>query len=251
MTRVHRSDRPSKGGTAVTVAGDEVYGNEPGCGPSWSTAGSGTFLRSRRTTGSTPASGYDGRSIWPCGSRRAWQRLSPGRGAKGHRWYDWALADTDDRAADPHRTGRHWLLIRRKRRTGEMAFDRAHSAPRSRWPSWSGSPEPAGRSRNLPILQRTRRTRRTPTPPLDHLAPLDHPGHARPRVPIGHDRHPAPPGPDSKLIPLTRNEIRRLLTNLLTQTARTVRQILSWSRWRRRHQARARASHYRRQVASA
>jgi hypothetical protein len=59
-----------------------------------------------------------------------------------------------------------------------------------------------------------------------------------------------PPDPDTGLIPLTRNEIRRLVIDLLTRTARTAGQILHWSRWRRRHQARARTSHYRRQATS-
>jgi hypothetical protein len=58
---------------------------------------------------------------------QARQRHSAGRGAKGQRWYDWALIDTVDEAADPDGTGHHWLLIRRNRRTGELAFYRAYS----------------------------------------------------------------------------------------------------------------------------
>jgi len=50
------------------------------------------------------------------------------------------------------------------------------------------------------------------------------------------------------LIPLTRNEIRRLFTSAIAPV-RTAAHALKWSRWRRRHQARARASHYRRQAA--
>ena len=42
----------------------------------------------------------------------AWQRLSAGAGAKGHRVYQWALIDTTDPAA-AQRVGCHWLLIRR------------------------------------------------------------------------------------------------------------------------------------------
>jgi len=72
-------------------------------------------------------------SIVICHSTRR-TRPSPGRrrsattGAKGHRWYDWALIDTVDVAADPAGTGRHWLLIRRHRRTGEPAFYRAQAS---------------------------------------------------------------------------------------------------------------------------
>jgi len=47
--------------------------------------------------------------------------------AEGPRLHDWALLDTEDKAADPDRTGRHWLLIRRHSRTGELAFYRAQA----------------------------------------------------------------------------------------------------------------------------
>ena len=53
---------------------------------------------------------------------RAWQRWSAGEGAKGHRYYDWAWV-----AIDPGRPGHRWLLIRRNRHTGELAFYRCHS----------------------------------------------------------------------------------------------------------------------------
>lgn len=57
--------------------------------------------------------------------RRAWQRISSGQGAKGHRYYDWAFV-TLHLAADKH-DGHHWLLIRRNRTTGELAFYRCWS----------------------------------------------------------------------------------------------------------------------------
>jgi hypothetical protein len=53
---------------------------------------------------------------------KAWQRLSAGAGAKGHRWYDWAWVTI----SDPGPGHRH-LLIRRNRRTGELAFYRCYS----------------------------------------------------------------------------------------------------------------------------
>ena len=49
-------------------------------------------------------------------------------------------------------------------------------------------------------------------------------------------------------IPLTRNEISRLFAALLLRPLRTLNQRLQWSAWRRRHQHRARTSHYRRQA---
>ena len=59
---------------------------------------------------------------------RAWQRVSAGPGAKGPRWYDWALIEAADPAVTGG-TGPHWLLIRRRISDGEYAFYRAH-APR-------------------------------------------------------------------------------------------------------------------------
>jgi hypothetical protein len=56
-----------------------------------------------------------------------------------------------------------------------------------------------------------------------------------------HARHPPPLG----LIPLTCNEIQHLFATL---AAAPTGHRLRWSMWRRRHQARARARHYRRQA---
>ncbi|WP_435272656.1 hypothetical protein [Streptomyces parvulus] len=48
--------------------------------------------------------------------------MSAGAGAKGHRFYDWAVIDL----AEP-RPGSHQLLIRRNRTTGELAYYRCFS----------------------------------------------------------------------------------------------------------------------------
>ena len=56
------------------------------------------------------------------------------------------------------------------------------------------------------------------------------------------DQHPVGP-----LIALTCAEIRRLLNTLIIEPARVLTCPLAWSHWRRRHQHRARTSHYRRQ----
>jgi hypothetical protein len=47
---------------------------------------------------------------------------------------------------------------------------------------------------------------------------------------------------------LTINEIRRLFAKLISNTVHPISHWLAWSRWRRQHQARARASHYRRRT---
>ncbi|SOR76636.1 FOG: Transposase [Streptomyces chartreusis NRRL 3882] len=54
--------------------------------------------------------------------KRAWQKLSAGRGAKGQRFYNWAVIDLAE-AAPGHRQ----LLIRRNRTTGELAYYRCCS----------------------------------------------------------------------------------------------------------------------------
>jgi hypothetical protein len=59
-----------------------------------------------------------------------------------------------------------------------------------------------------------------------------------------HASHPPPDGQ----VPLTRNEITRLLAALIIQPARDTGHRLHWSAWRRSHQYRARTSHYQRQA---
>lgn len=60
-------------------------------------------------------------------------------------------------------------------------------------------------------------------------------------------RSPTPDG----LIQLTCNEIQRLFITLVVRPAPDIAHRLSWSDWRRRHQARSRTSHYQRRSAPA
>jgi hypothetical protein len=54
---------------------------------------------------------------------RAWQQISCGKGAKGHRLYDWAFLCLDHEGPAPAgQAGQHWLMVRRNQRTGELAF---------------------------------------------------------------------------------------------------------------------------------
>ena len=57
-------------------------------------------------------------------------------------------------------------------------------------------------------------------------------------------RDPAPRG----LVKLTCNEVQHLFAALLVRPGGDLGHRLRWSRWRRRHQARARTCHYRRQA---
>jgi SRSO17 transposase len=238
------------GAPASWVAGDEVYGNDPGLRADLVDRGIGYVLAiakdHRISTGIGIRRAVDLAVRLP---PRAWHRMSAGRGAKGHRWYDWALIDTTDPAADPDHTGRHWLLIRCNRRTGELAFHRTYSptpVPLAALVRVAGTrwkiEESFQSGKELAALDEHQLRRWTSWHRWTILAMLAHA-----LLSVMTATQP-PPDPDTGLIPLTRNEIRRLFTDLLTRTARTAGRILHWSRWRRRHQARAQASHYRRQA---
>ena len=53
---------------------------------------------------------------------------------------------------------------------------------------------------------------------------------------------------DRRLIQLTVPEVRRLLTRLIWTANHPADFVLSWSQWRRKHQARARQCHYQRRL---
>jgi SRSO17 transposase len=236
------------GTPARWVAGDEVYGTDPGL-----RAG----LVGRRL-GYVLAVAKDHRISTGIGTRRAdevtgrvpkrgWQRLSAGAGAKGERWYDWTLIDTVDAAADPESTGCHWLLVRRNRRSGELAFYRAYSptpVPLAALVRVAGTrwriEESFQSSKELAALDQHQVRRWDSWHRWTVLAMLAHAF-----LSVMTAAQP-PPDPGIELIPLTRNEIRRLFTAAVTPVWRAPH-VLHWSIWRRRHQARARASHYRRQ----
>jgi len=59
---------------------------------------------------------------------------------------------------------------------------------------------------------------------------------------IERDHAPTP----AAMIELTVNEFRGLFDALLLGHKHSIDTLLAWSRWRRRHQARARECHYRR-----
>ena len=54
--------------------------------------------------------------------------------------------------------------------------------------------------------------------------------------------------PDTGLIKLTVNEVRRLINTFIIRPISDLAHRLHWSHWRRRHQARARRSHYTRRL---
>lgn len=232
---------------ASWVAGDEVYGADPHLRADLQQRGIGYVLAvasNHRVSTSTGTATATATELAGTLSARAWYRRSCGPGAKGHRSYLWAWVEVTVTGAP----GCHWLLIRRHPRTGQLAFYRAYS-PRPvtlavlarvagrRWTieeSFQAGKELAG-------LDEHQVRRWTSWHRWTVLAML---AHALLAVTAAreHTRAAPPPG----LIPLTLNEIRRLLIQLLTRPAPDLSHLLRWSLWRRRHQAVARDCHYRR-----
>src|SRR5205085_6405911 len=110
------------------VAADEVYGGNPTLRGDLEIRQVGYVLAvacDHRVTTATGISRAD--ELVARLPKRAWQRLSAGTGAKGHRFYDWAWIGLP--GGQDETTGHRWLLVRRNRRTGELAFYRCY-APR-------------------------------------------------------------------------------------------------------------------------
>ncbi|MCX6465462.1 MAG: IS701 family transposase [Pseudonocardiales bacterium] len=180
--------------------------------------------------------------------RRAWQQLSVGAGAKGQRVYEWAWTDHTEQAhrEDPHDTQQWSLLIRRHPDTRELAFYRCyspHPTPlrelvRVAGRRWSIE-ESFQAGKGLAGLDEHQVRGWTSWRRWTLLAMI---AYALLAVIAARTDQPAETG----LIALTCNEIRRLLTVLIIEPARGIACPLAWSNWRRRHQYRAKISHYRR-----
>src|SRR5215471_19130629 len=200
------------------VAADEVYGTDPGLRADLEDRRTGYVLavacRHQVTTSLRKhRAGELARGL----PRTAWQRRSAGPGAKGHRYYDWAWI-----SIEPGRPGHHWLLIRRSRSTGDLAYYRCY-APRHvplaalvkvagcRW----SIEENFQASKGLTGLDEHQVRTWTSWQRWVTLAML---GCAFLTIAAATERthQPQPTGQ----IPLTRNEIAHLLTKLIIQPAR-------------------------------
>ena len=259
LTRALRAGVPAR-----WVAADEVYGADPDLRAE---------LEAQRV-GYVLAIGCDRRIRTAAGPlradhlaaglpRQAWHRLSAGSGAKGQRFYDWAWIAHHDRAhpvRDGHPGGvddaldtQHWwLLIRRNRRTGELAFYRCYAPDavplrelaRVAGRRWTIE-ECFQTGKQLAGLDEHQVRRWTSWRRWTLLAMI---GHALLAV-IAANAHTDRGGP-VEMIALTCAEVRRLFTIMILGPARTLACPLAWSRWRRRHQHHARASHHQRQQAT-
>ncbi|MEV6182906.1 IS701 family transposase [Streptomyces sp. NPDC052015] len=240
---------------ASWVTGDEAYGQEPRLRAALEARGIGYVMavacsmRVRINHGRTSVRADTVAGRLPA---TAWQRRSAGNGAKGPRYYDWAWIHIG--------TGSHrHLLIRRNRSTGELAFylcwsptevpmselvrvagvrwsiEECFQAAKSQvgldhyqvrhWTSWH-------RHITLAMLA------------LAFLSALA--ADAAPERPA--DAHQLARSSDP--ITLTVPEIHHLLAAVFNPPAVIPARLLHWSNWRRRHQATARRSHYRRRTAS-
>jgi SRSO17 transposase len=236
---------------ASWVAGDEVYGADP-------------KLRAcleRRGIGYVLAVACDHPVVAAGGTWRAdaLLRRVPGAGLavhlgrpgrQGPPLLRLGVVQLDPGARGPGDPGQRWLLVRRNRKTGELAF----------YHCWMPRPTPlavlvnvAGRrwrveeriqtSKGLCGLdphqvRRWRSWYRWMT-----LAMLAHAFLVVAAL-TDNTRHPPPPG----LISLTCNELQHLFAALLARPAADPAHRVRWSLWRRRQQARARTCHYRRQA---
>lgn len=232
------------------MTGDEIYGQDPQLRTALEPRGIGYVLavacstRVRINRGRTPARAD---VLAQCLPATTWQRHSAGLGAKGPRYYDWAWIHI---GSDSYRH----LLIRRNRTSGELAFylcwsptavtlselvrvagvrwsvEECFQAAKSQvgldhyqvrhWTAWH-------RHITLAMLA------------LAFLAAVA--ASAAPNRPAEMS-----PARSNAPIHLTVPEIRHLLSGIFQPPAVSAARLLHWSTWRRRHQATARNSHYRR-----
>ncbi len=105
------------------VTGDKVYGDNPKLRAALEKRGPGCVLAVTCSADATTGAGkFRADALARQLPKRAWQKLSAGRGAKGHRYYDWPVVDLTNPAP-----GHRQLLIRRNRTTGllPLPFHRA------------------------------------------------------------------------------------------------------------------------------
>jgi SRSO17 transposase len=233
---------------AGAVAGDEVYGADPELRQTLQQRGIGYVLGIGANRTVTTGAGAERVDVLTQSlPRRAWQRRSVGMGAKGQRWYSWALIDITDSDADGAAAGQHHLLVRRNDKTGELAYYRCYSpqpatlADYVRVAGWRWKVEESFQtSKELAGLDEHQVRRWTSWHRWVTLAML---AHAFLVVTTAAQRCADTAG--TTLIALTVNEFRRLFDALLLRPLHAVADILAWSTWRRKHQKIARACHHR------
>ena len=238
------------GTPARWAAGDEVYGADPGLRAGLRRRGLGyvlgigcnrsvpTHVGARRVDALT--------ALVPAG---AWYRYSAGNGSKGRRWYSWAVIDVLAEPDGPDLgSGFHTVLVRRNDTTDELAWYRCWSprqVPVAELVSVAGRrwkvEENFQSAKGLVGLDQHQVRRWDSWHRWTTLAML---AHAFLTVLAAVARDLEDHAGD--LIALTTNETRRLFNTVLNGITTSIEQVLAASIWRRRHQYRARRSHYQR-----
>jgi SRSO17 transposase len=236
------------GVTASGVTGDEVYGGDPELREELEKRGTTYVLavacRHMVTTGGRK---YRADTLAARVPGRGWQRYSAGPGAKGHRYYDWALISLDNPG---DQSGYRWLLIRRSLSAGELAYYRCYAQQhvpmaalvRTAGRRWT-TEENFQAGKTLTGLDEHQVRTWTSWHRWTTLAIL---AGALLTLAAAAERASLPA--DGQ-IPLTRNEIAHLIAALTIRPGRDTTPCLRWSRWRRQHQYRSRLCHYQRQAA--
>jgi len=192
-----------------------------------------TYVRADRIAQSLPA--------------RAWRRLSAGTGAKGERLYDWALTELWRLQISPEeRRFGHYLLVRRSLDEKQEHAYYIVYAPRSkvtkqtlvnvagrRWEIEIGFEAAKGECGldQYEVRHWQGWYRHIPLALLTHAV----------LVTLRKRGKKTPEG----MMPLSVQEIRRLLCRLLWDGLHSINHVLQWSIWRRTDQWRAQQSHYR------
>jgi SRSO17 transposase len=263
------------------AAADEVYGRSSKLREACEKAGKGYVLAvpvnfaCRLPSGRKAAVSALARLV----PASAWETRSCGRGCKGHRDYGWAWAAT----ASP----RHWVLVRRSLTDpSDLAFfychspqDRPVSLPvlikvaGKRWPAEECHQQGKGQTGLDQHQVRTWHSFRRhtvlsmcaqallaiaaarPAPPAAEppaASPVSQPAAWRDTGKLPASADDQPPGDDPGLVKVSVPEARRLARLATAPMTRAARDLgHSWSRWRRRHQARARWHHYHAQLTAA
>ncbi|MEV4365387.1 IS701 family transposase [Nonomuraea sp. NPDC049625] len=246
------------------VTGDEVYGACTKLRTFLEERGQAYVLRIRATFTLTLGGG----TCLTCAQavakhlrqKRRWTIRSAGAGSKGERTYAWAWIATASSA--------HFLLVRKHRTTGEVAFHycfvpagqpvtlaRLVSAAGLRWPveeSFQAGKDLFGLDQSqVRLHQALLRHLVLVMAALAVCAVTAAAARHGTDTQVNRPTHPdeAPPA-DPGLIPLTVAEVKGLF-NAVTGRTPTLEHAAHWSAWRRRHQAHARWFHHRARLSTA
>ena len=183
-----------------------------------------------------------------------WSRCSAGDGSKGPRVYDWTTVDIRP-LREPGRG--YWLLARRSlANPGELSYyvcygpagttlEELVRVAGTRWSIEESFEEAKGQvALDQYEVRRWDGWYRHITLAMLAQAYLSVVRHQA----MEQGEKGATTVRDEELIPLTVPEVRRLLTRLVWTESHPPDFVLYWSRWRRRHQARARMCHYKRRM---